>query len=207
MVIPKSTQLLVWSSLVATFFYAANIIVGGLLNPGYSHARQFASELGKTDAAHPILFSAGSITTGIVFFAVAIGLWRSLASASRRPVLAGVSGLFMALFGVNLIFAGAFPLPNRLHGAFGVALLTFFIPWLVAWALWKTSASRLSLTLQIIATPAILLTAIFQTGLLGGVDGTNIGFAQRVAAAVFFVWLLLTAQWLKTLLSSEARAV
>ena len=45
--------LLLWFSILATILYVANIIVGGMLNPGYSHMRQFASELGKADAAYP----------------------------------------------------------------------------------------------------------------------------------------------------------
>ena len=111
----------------------------GFLEPGYSHLRQFASELG---------------------------------------------------------FAGVFPLPNPLHSAFGIALLTFLVPWLLAWACWRLPGARLANLSQIVAAVVIVGTAILQTGLIGGVDGTNIGLAQRIAASVFFLWLVATCHWL-----------
>ncbi len=158
--------------------------------------RQFASELGMANAAHPEAFGAMSIVTGLVFFATALGFYLAVKRLSGRGGLATTIGIFVALFGVNLIFAGLFPLPNPLHSAFGVALLTFFVPWLLAWACWNLPGARLANLGQIVATVVIVGTAILQTGLMGGVNGTNIGLSQRIAAAIFFLWLIATSRWL-----------
>ena len=184
------------SSVVATLLYFGNLLVLGALQPGYSHMRQFASELGMADAANPRVFGAMSVLTGAVFFVTAFGVYRATKRLTERSALSAVIGIFIALFGVNLIFAGLFPLPNPLHSAFGVALFTFMVPWLIAWAFWRFPSARFMSWTQIFTAFVIIGTAVLQTGLAGGVDDSNIGMFQRIAAGIFFVWLVATCLWL-----------
>ena len=194
----KIEKLLLWSGFVAAILYFGNAFGIGAIEPNYSHIRQMVSELGMAHASHPALFNTIAVLSGAMFFATGTGFYLAIKRLTGRRVLSVFAGVFVGLFGMNGIFAGAFPAPDPRHTAFGVGLFTFFVPWLMAWGFWKFHAARLANMLQLVAGFVIIGILVFQIGLFGFVDKTNIGLFQRIAVSVFDFWLLATCYWLLT---------
>lgn len=192
----RAERVLLGTGAAAAGLYYATLLIVGALSPGYSHVRQFASELGMVGAPHAALFNGLVMLQGLLLCGTGIGFGLALRRLTRRPIFAATVGLFVGLFGVSYLFAAAFPLPDLLHGAFGIALLTFLVPWLLAWAWRREAGARLMVGLQALATPVILATALIQGGLFGLADASNQGFYQRIAATIFYVWLVATCRWL-----------
>ena len=77
-------------------------VIGGANFPHYSHASQFISELGSTDAPHGRLISwAGFLPAGLFTSAFAFFAWRSLPRSAAAT--SGMMGLF--LFALGYLFA------------------------------------------------------------------------------------------------------
>ena len=181
---------------VSAALYLSELVVLGELQPGYSHMRQFASELGMATAAHPQLFALWVLVQAVVLLATGPLFYRRVAEVTGRRTLAATIGLFVACFGVNYIFVAAFPLPDLRHSGFGIAFLTFLVPWLLAWAFWNVSGARSACYVQLLATPVLIGLIFLQPGIVGFVDATNIGLFQRIGAGTFYGWLVLTGFWL-----------
>jgi Protein of unknown function (DUF998) len=98
------------ASMAGQLVWLAIAVLAGLLEPGYSMARDAVSMLGAHDAARPWLFDVGVAIWGAAFIAVAIALaldaprgWRG----RLGPVLIALTGLAQILDGF------AFPLDCR----------------------------------------------------------------------------------------------
>ncbi len=192
----RAERVLLWTGAAAAGLYYLTLILVGASSPGYSHSSQFASELGMAGAPNARLFNALVTLQGLLLIGTGLGFGMALRRLTQRPVLAVSAGLFVGFFGVSYLFAAAFPLPDLRHGAFGIALLTFLVPWMLAWTWRRQPGARLMVALQTIATPAILATALIQGGLFGLADASNQGLYQRVAATIFYVWFVATCRWL-----------
>ncbi|MEO8466863.1 MAG: DUF998 domain-containing protein [Gammaproteobacteria bacterium] len=184
------------SSVVLAVLYFSEVLILGALQPGYSHMHQAASELGMASAAHPQLFAIWVLAQAAVFLAAGPLFYQSVARATGRRKLAVAIGLFVAFFGVNCIFIAAFPLPDIRHSGYGIALFTFFVPWLIASAFWNVSSARGACYVQLVATPVLIFLALLQPGVAGFVDATNLGLFQRIGAGSFYGWLILSSLWL-----------
>jgi hypothetical protein len=176
--------------------YVSELVVLGALQPGYSHVRQFASELGMANAAHPQLFAIWVLAQAVVLIAAGPLFYKRVAGVTGRRTLAATIGLFVACFGVNYIFVAAFPLPDLRHSGFGIAFLTFLVPWLVAWAFWNVPGARSACYAQLLATPVLIALLFLQPDVVRFVDVMNLGLFQRIGAGAFYGWLVLTGFWL-----------
>ena len=66
------------------------ITVGlGTLDPGYSHLRQYISELGEVGRPYAASFNTWSVAYGLLFAGFAIGLGPDLGSRAVQAALAG----------------------------------------------------------------------------------------------------------------------
>jgi len=132
---------------------------------------------------------------GVLFIVAGALLFVTTKQLTSRPVLSAIAGLFLAAFGVSTVFAGLFPLPDPRHSGYGIALLVFLVPWILAWAIWRIPSSGIVRIAYLMATPIIFLTGIWrQTGF---VSEDAIGLAQRIGAVVFFVWFIWTCFWVR----------
>lgn len=183
-------------SVAAAALYFGTIYVLAAFDPNYSHFRHFANDLGRATAATPSVYNASAIAQGLLFIVAGALLHLTVKALSGRRVLSGVTGLFLAAFGVSALFVGFFPLPDPRHSGYGVALLSIFVPWLLAWAFWKKPAARSARYYQLLATPVLFATLLWQTGAIGFVTEGSIGLVQRIAAATFYVWFAGTCYWL-----------
>lgn len=184
------------SSIAVAVLYFGTIYTLATLEPGYSHFGHFASDLGRATAGHPGIYNTSAIFQGLLFIAAGGVLYLTTKGLSGRPILSGTAGIFLAAFGVSTLCVGLFPLPDPRHSAYGLALFSMLVPWLLAWAFWKNPRAGLARYIQVVATPALFATLVWQTGAIGFVTEANIGLVQRIAAAIFYVWLVGTCYWL-----------
>ncbi len=98
----RRTLLLAWAVIVAQVVFVGGWVVGGALEPHYSQARQYISELGRHGAAHPWIFIAFMAIWGLGFIALAVAVVPSLRT---RPWPLAMP-LCFALAGVCAILVG-----------------------------------------------------------------------------------------------------
>src|SRR5262245_26732 len=111
------------AGLAIPFLYFGSLVVAGLFHPGFSFIRQFASELGADGAPHPHILNAGIIVVGAASLIAAPGYWCALSHLGARPIPARLTCYIIAMFGVAMLMAGIFPIPNYLmHSGFGLSM-------------------------------------------------------------------------------------
>ena len=179
---------LLWGLILAPVFYYVALIGGSLLWPGYSHVTQYASELGSSASPSPMFFNGNVILCGLSALIGGLGLAHvlTLLSGSRWAVAAGVS---ISLWGLAIIIAGLYPMPDNRHGAYGLAIVGQFTP-LFAWlALRKVEGlSGLKTFLAVIFVASFTLFAIMM-GVGGFVTRANVGIWQRINSAIGIPYL------------------
>jgi hypothetical protein len=196
------TRKLVWGALAGQALLIVAWIVGGALEPGYSHADQAVSELGARNAAHPLIVNAGIVVYGLSFVALGVAFMWVL-----RSRLAG--GLFVAA-GVVAVVAGSVPLDCGLSDSRCEALWRAGdLSWHQYVHLWASLLEELLLAATPFAiaralTPGPAAPLAFGAGLLGlvvgvgsfflyGIDGAPDGLIQRFGFLVILVWVVIVA--------------
>jgi len=171
------TRTLLRFGIAVPVLYFATLITASLTWPGYSHARQYASELGSAAAPHPWLFNAGIVAAGVAGLLGGVGVARTLVAEGRR-VSGTLAGLALAAWSVGMLFGGLFPMPNPLHNGFGLVLALPLVPPLLAVALRGRAGRGLFVFLfaWFVVTVA-LLAVMFGAG--GLVTRANVGIWQR----------------------------
>lgn len=164
------------------FIYFANLIVGGLLTPGFDHASQMPSELGVAGVPYAGLFNAGLIAVGVALAFGAGGLLLGLRKLGVHWGLAALTGLSLALPAFAMAMAGLFPLPNPLHYGFNVLLAAAFTPVLGAIAVGpgRARAVLLAALALMIAMNAVTISVD------GAMTAANVGLWVRGLALVAF---------------------
>ena len=179
--------------IILTAIYFLDLIILAALNPDYSHMSNWVSDLGRIEAPHHEIFNVVGFLIGILFLLTGLGFFYSLHRITKRKVLAVFIGSFVSVFGINLIFAVLFPLPDPRHSAFGIGFLTFFAPILLAWACWRIPNSRAFAILQILSFILILLSSF---GANAFTNSGYLGLFQRIQAVIIFGWLTYSCLWL-----------
>ena len=98
----RRTWLLAWAAILAQVVFVGGWVLGGELEPHYSPARQYISELGRRGAANPWIFITFMAIWGLGFIALAVALVPSLRT---RPWPLAMP-LFFVLAGVCAILVG-----------------------------------------------------------------------------------------------------
>jgi hypothetical protein len=126
----------------------------------------------------------------------AIGFGIVLVRITGRAALAIATAICIGLFGVSMLIGGAFPMPNPLHGAFGLAFALVPAPVLMALALRRVPGLRgLRNLLWVNAVLMACLLAVMM-GVGGLVTLANVGLWQRANALTMFPWIGIAAWWL-----------
>ena len=179
---------LLWGLILAPVFYYVALIGGSLLWPGYSHVTQYASELGSSASPNPMFFNGNVILCGLSALIGGFGLAQVLTrlSDSRWAVAAGVS---ISLWGLAIVIAGLYPMPDDRHGAYGLAIVGQFTPLFVWLALRNVEGlGGLKTFLAVIFVASFALFAIMM-GVGGLVTRANVGIWQRINTAVGIPYL------------------
>jgi hypothetical protein len=101
------------------------------------------------------------------------------------------------MFGISMIMGGMFPMPNPLHGGFGLVFALVPAPILIATALRGTPGSGGIRTFLWVACALMLATLTVMFGVGGLVRRSNVGAWQRVNALAMFPWIGIAAWWLR----------
>lgn len=169
--------------------YFGTLLAAAATWPGYSHVTRYASELGGPEAPMPALFNAGIVTMGATCALAAAGLWLAARRAGGRPVFAALGGLCLFLFGAAMVMGGLFPLPNPLHGAFGLGLAVVPAPLLFALALRGRAGHGALVGVLVASFVLVAATMSVMMGAGGLVTRANVGLWQRANALAMFPWI------------------
>lgn len=182
-------RILLACGIAVPLLYFGNILLSSLFYPGYSHVRQYASELGGPDARWPALFNSLIILLGIVAMAAGLGYTLVLRRLTGQVVLPGLIGLTLALFGFSTLMAGLFPMPDERHGGYGAGMAVHLAPLF----LWLSLRRREGLRgLQIYLLVTFVLSLGFFAVMMGAgglVTRANVGLFQRLYALTAFPWI------------------
>jgi hypothetical protein len=202
----RVARALAWTALAGQLIFIAAWIVGGALEPGYSHVERAVSELGAGDAAHPWLMNAGMVVLGLSIAGMGSAL---LSVLPRRRATRVATGLFVAA-GAAIVLSGLFHLDCGMtqqacldrwhagelswhHGAHlwaGLAFDLAFVatPFAIARALWPAPSGLLALGCGV---SGVVILALFLG--LDRPDTDAAGLFQRIGLGVVHVWALIVA--------------
>lgn len=181
------------AGVLVPFFYYGAMLIGAAFYPGYSHGRQYASELGSSSATYPQIFNTGIILTGVAILLSLIGFAGALRMLQANRVLTWFFLVSLAAFGAGMIMGGLFPMPDPRHGGFGLGMLVHLSPFMLAAALWRDAGTRgLRAFLVVNGVIAVVMFAIMM-GAGSLVRQSNVGAFQRVYSATIFPWVGLAA--------------
>jgi hypothetical membrane protein len=169
----------------------------GALNPGYSHLRQFISELGEAGRPLAWLFALWSVIYGMLFAAFTAGLARSLKGQPGAPI--GTAALYV--IAITSAVDGVFPcdpgcsgktVSGLLHIAAGaVSLVAIAVgPFFIARAMATSGAwpGYRALTIGAGCSLCALgtwLALCFLFGITPAVEGA----VQRALLLVLYAWI------------------
>lgn len=184
-----SRERLLWGLILAPVFYYIGLIGGGLLWPGYSHVSQYASELGSAAAPYPSFFNTSVILCGLSAVIGGAGLSHALSRLSGRRGWSLAAGTSVSLWGVSIIIAGLYPMPNELHGAYGLGIAGQFTSLFALLALRKVEGlAGLKIFLGIIFVASMAVFAVMM-GVTGPLRRANIGVWQRINSGLGIPYL------------------
>lgn len=180
---------LLWGLILAPVFYYVALIGGSMLWPGYSHITQYASELGSSASPNPMFFNGNVILCGVAALVGGFGLTHALIRLAGHRRWAIAAGVSISLWGLAIVIAGLYPMPDERHGAFGLAIVGQFTPLFTWLALRKVDGLRgLRTFLAIIFLASFVLFAIMM-GVGGLVTRANVGIWQRINSGLGIPYL------------------
>jgi hypothetical protein len=170
-------------------------VAAGLRAPGYSHRRQYISELGAEGAPDGGLVSIGFVLVGLLLVAGGVVLVRSL--VEPRPAVWAAAVVALALGGSYLV-SGVAPCDpgcpdssgeaevstaQEVHDVAGVVGYTVAVGGVVAFAFAARGSDAAPVSL---AVAAVVVAA----GLAAGATDGWAGALQRVVEVVLLAWLV-----------------
>jgi hypothetical membrane protein len=204
-----SARPLAWLAIAVQPLFVALWIVGGALQPHYSHLERDVSDLGSAFAHDPWIVNAGILLLGLSVIALAPGLRRVLPRSRAAAALFALAGLgfaAMAFLPIDCSFAleacrdrfraGDVSWQTQGHVWIGLAAMIVMLatPFALARALWRRPAG--------IMAPAPIASAALAAGLAGlliailafalqdaGGDGVN----ERLQLLALHAWIVLVA--------------
>ncbi len=195
------TPVLLWAGTLAAVIYAATVVVGGLVTPGYDHVADPVSTLYQSGAANGPVIALTFAIYNVAIMLFGVGLARVVVATGdpRRRiglvgawamVMTGIAGALDDLFPQDPIGV-ALSTPGTLHVIFAAiaSILTMItIGCFAAWLLARPSMRRLGWY------SVASLAAIF---VFGGVTAaavanasTVMGLVERIPIFGFVIWVL-----------------
>lgn len=186
----RRESLLLGFAVAVPVLYFGVMLVAASTWPGYSHVTQYVSELGGPDAKHPAIFNVGIVVMGAVCTLSAWGIFGAARRVGGRSLMSALAATCIALFGVAMMMGGLFPMPNPLHGGFGLGFAMVLAPLFLALALGGRGGA---LTVLLLGSFAFMIaTMAVMMGVGHIVTRANVGLWQRLNALAMFPWLGVT---------------
>lgn len=202
----RPASLLLKLAVLVPLIYFGVLIVGGLMTPGYDHARQYASELGMAGAPAAQLFNYGIVAAGVCAILGGLGVFLGLQRLGAGVVWALLSAICIAAWGAAMVLGGLHPMPDPLHNGYMLGLAIIPAPLLVFFGLAGRSSMgglKAFLILTFLATVVFNL-AMFNIGGLNLVKVANVGFWQRGYALATIPWIGIAALCIDQALAARA---
>ena len=189
----RLTRPLLLLGIAVPALYFGTLLLAASTWPGYSHVTRYASELGGPEAPMPWIFNRGIVTMGVTCVLAAFGFGLALRQLTHRGALSALSAVCIGLFGVSMVMGGLFPMPNPLHGAFGLGLALSLAPVFMALAVQRER--RLAGLHGFLWVSAVFMAAMLAVMMGVGhlVTRANVGLWQRANALAMFPWLGIAA--------------
>lgn len=187
-------QVLAYSGLLASIWIVVGVIIAGMKYEGYSHAKQFCSELGATGSPtekfSPLI---NNYPLGLLF----IGFGFYVGQLDSSSTLLVIIGLLIVVHGFGTWIAGYFPmdanpysnsptLSCKIHSLAGLAMTASFLtaPLLVAFS------SFFTLNFKIFSVACLLASIFFMSALFRSYKAQgNLGTYQRLSYGAQLIWL------------------
>jgi hypothetical membrane protein len=185
----RRESMLVVSAVAVPVLYFGVMLVAAATWPGYSHVTQYVSELGGPDAKYPAIFNVGIVAMGVVCTFSAWGVFVAARRVGGRRVMSALAAVCIALFGVAMVMGGLFPMPNPLHGGFGLAFAMVPAPLFLALAVTGREGLGGLTALLVASFVFVLATMVVMMGVGHLVTRANVGLWQRLNALAMFPWL------------------
>lgn len=185
----REIVLLRFGMAVPLIYYGTLLFLPLLLYPGYDHRTQYVSELGAATAPHPLPFNLLVIACGVSAMLGAVGIAQALRRLYARKVAAALTGVTLFLWGATIVMAGLFPMPNELHGAFGLAMVLHLAPLFALAAVWR--AERFAWMKWLLVAVFLVSGALFaiMMGVGSMVRVVDVGYWQRTYSLSSFPWI------------------
>jgi hypothetical membrane protein len=185
----RRDALLARLAIAVPLLYFGTLFAAAATWPGYSHVTQYASELGSAAAPRPAIFNVGIIIMGVVCVIASAGVHLAARRAGGRPVWTALGALCLALFGVSMVMGGMFPMPNPLHGGFGLGFAQVFAPLFLALALGGRDGMGGLVAVLYASFVFMAATIAVMMGVGHLVTRANVGLWQRANALAMFPWV------------------
>lgn len=203
----RRTLLLAWAAILAQVVFVGGWVLAGALEPHYSLARQYISELGRHGAANPGVFTIFVGMWGLGFIVLAVAIVPAL---HTRPwplvmplffVLAGVCAIAVGWLQMDCSptvsaacrsreAAGALSWHHYAHEwvSLGIMVSLLSTGFAFAGSVWPSRLGRL-----VLSGALVLLAAGIVTFFLYGSFAGYHGLEERLWALVAHTWALLCA--------------
>lgn len=183
-----------YTGMIASVWIVTGIFIASLFYPGYSHARQFCSELGAKGSPTQILSPViNNAPLGALF--VLYGFYL-ITTYSHNIAMLAIGGLIIA-HGIGTWICGIFPMDAdpyttqptnscKIHSLAGVVMLLSFLiaPAIVVFSSSYSPEIRMTSLLSIIA--CVFFSSRLATAYK---DKTNPGVYQRLSYGAQIIWL------------------
>lgn len=185
----RQIVLLRFGMAVPLIYFGTLLILPLLLYPGYDHRTQYVSELGAATAPHSLPFNFLVIACGLSGMLSAVGIAQALRRLYASRVAAALTGVTLFLWGTAIVMAGLFPMPNELHGAFGLAMVLHVAPLFALAAVWR--AEGIAWMKWLLVVVFVVSGALFAIMMGAGrmVRVADVGYWQRAYALSSFAWI------------------
>jgi len=185
---------------LSSLVYVANVVVGGLLTPGYSHVRNAVSELTQAGAPHAVVLGAIYVVSGLLLAAFGVAVSLESRRTSRRVVTGGV---LISLFAVLAVLLGTvFPqdpigAPSTFPGTMHLVLVGVSVPLIVSailligFGLDRSVPRWRRFRLYSVVTVLLMLAGGVLTPISIAGDVELLGVAERVTQVAYLTWFTL----------------
>src|SRR5688572_16533016 len=188
--------------LVAPVLWASAVVYSGSFHPGYSHARQYISELAaRGSSTQHVMQAAGFVLPGLLTagFGVPLGMRHGASMAGLGSALLIVSGLARATAGVFVLDPPGRALPPSfeewMHNAAGVTYVVTLTLAALVWFIASLTGRRPSIWFAWYSLATVVAAVASPFALIGAGIATarDVGLFQRVSFAVLNSWILVFA--------------